>query len=375
MTSHDIVTRHLCVAVDVEKYSRLDTPQQEAAQADLLRVLDEAAALSGLDRTCWSRQAQGDQEFSVLPHSTPEAVVLGVFVRHLTAMLAAHNAWRPSRDRMRLRLAMDLGVARDAALGHSGPAPVAVARYLNARVFKRALAAMTATNLAVIVSDRLYQDVVQSREHGLDPKEYAHLHVIENGFRGYGWIYIPGQDPEEVRSLVQRLSQEQSRGTGLSGDHSQARLSSIRRFGGSHVNTPAEIAALAATAASAVVGAMATDTWQYVRNRCARVFGRHVPEREMELMAQLDEFERSLASVPAERENLLDDFRHRTAEELAAIAALSEDAADELRSLAYGTTHTLGRGDQHSSGPVVGTLNVRGDSNVSGRDTNIWRFR
>ena len=54
------------MAADVEKYSRLDTPSQEAFQADLVRVLEEAAVLSGLDRTAWERQPQGDQEFAVL---------------------------------------------------------------------------------------------------------------------------------------------------------------------------------------------------------------------------------------------------------------------------------------------------------------------
>src|SRR5689334_2514861 len=92
--AREIITRHLCMAADVEKYSRLDTPSQEAFQADLVRVLEEAAVLSGLDRTTWERQPQGDQEFAVLPLGTEEPVVLGGFVRNLAVRLGERNANR-----------------------------------------------------------------------------------------------------------------------------------------------------------------------------------------------------------------------------------------------------------------------------------------
>lgn len=54
----------MCVAADMERYGRLDTPEQDAAQAELVRLLVEAAARSGLDRGEWARQAQGDQELA-----------------------------------------------------------------------------------------------------------------------------------------------------------------------------------------------------------------------------------------------------------------------------------------------------------------------
>lgn len=107
----------MCLAADVAQYSRLDTPSQSAVQAELVRVLDEAAASAGLDRTAWARQPQGDQEFAVLPDGTPEALVLGPFVRHLAAGIAGLNSCRGAATRMRLRLAVDVGVVADAALG------------------------------------------------------------------------------------------------------------------------------------------------------------------------------------------------------------------------------------------------------------------
>jgi len=202
--SQEIITRHLCMAADVEKYSRLDTPSQEVFQADLVRLLGEAAVLSGLDRTTWQRQPQGDQEFAVLPLGTQEPLVVGSFVRNLAIQLGERNANVAEGGRMRLRLAIDFGVARTAALGYSGPAPISVARYLNASQLKQALQALDSTDLALIVSDRVYQDVVRLRGEGqgLDPSRYVKVHVQEKEFSGYGWIHVPEHGPEELEPLV-----------------------------------------------------------------------------------------------------------------------------------------------------------------------------
>ncbi|MGA5358393.1 hypothetical protein [Streptomyces purpurascens] len=193
--------RRLCLAADVEQYSRLDTRTQSAVQADLVRMLDEAAALTGLDRAAWTRQPQGDLEFAVLPEATPEDAVLGPFIHHLAVRLGDRNA-RPATQRVRLRLAVDTGVVADAALGHAGPAPVAVARYVNAPQLRAVLAILTAADLAVIVSDRLYQDVVRSGRPDLDPAQYVRAHVRVKEFGGYGWIRVPGHARDDVRTAV-----------------------------------------------------------------------------------------------------------------------------------------------------------------------------
>lgn len=198
--------RRLCLAADMEQYSRLDTRTQAAFQSELVRMLDEAAALTGLDRAAWTCQPQGDLEFAVLPEATPEGALLGPFVHHLAVRLRDRNA-RPAAPRVRLRLAVDTGVVAEAALGHAGPAPVAVARYVNAPQLRAVLATLTAADLAVIVSDRLYQDVVRSGRPDLDPAQYVRAHVRVKEFAGYGWIRVPGHAPDELRSAVADASE------------------------------------------------------------------------------------------------------------------------------------------------------------------------
>ncbi|MFI9462949.1 hypothetical protein [Streptomyces xiamenensis] len=199
----------------MEHYSRLDTRAQWVVQRELVRMMDEAAELTGLDRAAWRIQPQGDLELAVLPEATPEEAVLGPLVQNLALCLTDANT-RPATPRIRLRMAVDTGVVADAALGHAGPAPVAVARYVNAPQLKAALATLAVADLAVIVSDRLYQDVVRSRRWDLDPAQYVRAHVQVKEFGGYGWIHVPGQTPDVVRSAVaeppQDLSQTDSPG-------------------------------------------------------------------------------------------------------------------------------------------------------------------
>ncbi|MFI6584163.1 hypothetical protein [Embleya sp. NPDC050493] len=202
MTSNLSISRLLCLATDVEQYSRLDTPQQECAQADLLDILDRAAARSGIDRSRWVRQAQGDQEFAVLPPDTHESVIVGDFVRHLAGCLAERNANVPTRDRLRLRMAVHVGVARPAALGHAGQTPIAVARLLDAPVLKRVLAQTRTTDLVVIVSDSVFQDVVRLRENGLDPEQYTRITVRAKEFDSHGWVHVPEHRPAELRGFA-----------------------------------------------------------------------------------------------------------------------------------------------------------------------------
>ncbi|MFJ9894564.1 hypothetical protein ACIQPR_14720 [Streptomyces sp. NPDC091280] len=201
--------RRLCLAVDVEQYSRLDTRTQSSVQSELVRMLDEATASTGLDRAAWTRQPQGDQEFAVLPEATPEDAVLGPFVHHLAGRLVDRNS-HPGVPRVRLRLAVDTGVATEAALGHAGPAPIAVARYVDAPQLKAVLGTLTTADLAVIVSDRLYQDVVRSGLPHLDPAQYVRAHVRVKEFGGYGWIRVPGHPPDEVRRAVAEASAPKS---------------------------------------------------------------------------------------------------------------------------------------------------------------------
>lgn len=134
------------------------------------------------------------------------------------------------------------------------------------------------------------------------------------------------------------------------------------------MTTPAEIAALAG---SAVVGAMATDTWTYVRSRCAALFDRHAPERSEDLLVRLDAYQRAVAAAGPDRSHAVTgDFEQLTVAALAAIAARSADAADAVQALAE-EARTAPAGAVSHSNLTYRNIKPRGDFIWSGRDTNF----
>src|SRR4051794_1006988 len=60
----------LILAIDVERYSRLDAQLQLDTQTKLRGVLDACVIGMGLDPDDWHRQVSGDGELMVLPADT-----------------------------------------------------------------------------------------------------------------------------------------------------------------------------------------------------------------------------------------------------------------------------------------------------------------
>ena len=184
--------RALCVACDAEGYSKLPTTRQEALQADLSSVLDRSAAKAGLNRDGWSLQPQGDGELAVVPSSEGDLIVVDSFVRELDACLMALNEPRLPEARLRLRVAMHFGVATHARKGFAGPAPVLVSRLLASKALHEALADATEANLALALSDDLYDDVVRGHLTSLRETDFVAVHIHEEKFEGPAWIRVPG---------------------------------------------------------------------------------------------------------------------------------------------------------------------------------------
>lgn len=118
-----------------------------------LAALVEAALTDlGIERTQTDHQGTGDGEIVFLPTTTDVQSalpsLLGSFVRHL----ALDNATHP--DRLRLRLAFDVGPAGLAAIGFSGETVVRLSRLLDSEPLRAAIATGD-EDLAVMVPDHL----------------------------------------------------------------------------------------------------------------------------------------------------------------------------------------------------------------------------
>ncbi|MGM1063903.1 hypothetical protein [Saccharothrix sp. Mg75] len=179
---HGLVYR-LVVAVDVEGYSKLDALDQSLVQARLSDVLDVAARNAGLDRDLWYRQVRGDGELAVLPADADAAWVVARFTEQLARALADLRA---AGTPLRMRLAMHCGPLTAGAFGLVGDAPIVTCRLLDAKVVREELAGSD-DDLVLVISDRLFADVVRTRFHDLDPSRFrpTRFRVKSTWYAGY----------------------------------------------------------------------------------------------------------------------------------------------------------------------------------------------
>lgn len=179
----------LVLAFDVEKYSRLDAQRQLMTQTDLRAVMDACAADIGVDPGRWHRQVSGDGELVVLPSDTKIAPAVGSFAQSFDQALARLNLGRPPERRLRVRLAMHHGTMIQGPLGPAGDAPVVVCRLLDAAPFREFLSLQRHRDLALIVSDSLYRDIICTGFCQLNRADFEPMRVVIKGKTYCGYIH------------------------------------------------------------------------------------------------------------------------------------------------------------------------------------------
>lgn len=188
----DRLVYRLLLAVDVVSYSRLDAHQQLRTQTALRSLLDACAASTGLEPSRWHRQVRGDGELVVLPPEIDITRVIGDFTREFEWALAELNTGRAPERRLRVRLAMHHGTLIPGPLGPAGDAPVVLCRLLDATPLREFLAVQPHRDLALIVSNSLYQDVVRTGFCPLDPADFTQIRVVIKEVPYCGYIYHSG---------------------------------------------------------------------------------------------------------------------------------------------------------------------------------------
>lgn len=186
MNGNGLVYR-LLLAVDIQAYSKRSTREQLLAQRLLTLALDRAAAGVGLDRDRWDKQVGGDGELATLPEDVDPAPVAGDFVIGLASGLRELNSDRDGGPPLRIRLALHHGTMTAGPFGPAGDAPIVVQRLLDSAPLRRLLVDDPARDVAYMVSESLYGDVVRTGFCALPPTAFQAVKVTAKGktFRGH----------------------------------------------------------------------------------------------------------------------------------------------------------------------------------------------
>lgn len=188
--------RRIIVAADMESYSKRNNVLQHRAQIAFRQIMADAAAEVGLDRVNWLIQQGGDGELAVLPAGTSERSVAGKLAPAADRLLREHNQDLRPEARVRLRLGVHQGLVHlDGANGFPSDAVVHACRLVDSPELKQALRRFPGADVALIVSDPLYREVIE-HYRDLRPEQFEEVRaeIPDKGFSAAAWIYVPGEN-------------------------------------------------------------------------------------------------------------------------------------------------------------------------------------
>jgi hypothetical protein len=183
----------LCIAADIERYSRFRGPEALVAQDRFLGVMRAARAHAGIDESEVVTDGEGDSQFAVLPPDIDESEVVPALFEGFKKALQDTNYGLDCHSRLRLRLAFDRGLLVRSSNGWVGTSTIAVHRLLDSAPLREALKADLDTDYAVITSRTLYDDVISHGYGGLTPAEFTGVEIDlpQKGFSSQAWLFTP----------------------------------------------------------------------------------------------------------------------------------------------------------------------------------------
>jgi hypothetical protein len=195
---------HPMMSIDIENYSGRNEVEQHEAQESLRLLLETPAREAGLNLATCVIQWSGDGALVVLPAGAPIGEVAEPFIQELGVLLGSHNRrplpppWTP----IRLRMSMHEGPVRtDGATVIPGVHAVRVDRLVKAEALRVALACCQGADLAVIVSERIFNDYLADGYRSLSPAKFRQVRVAVKANRYLAYVYVPDCDLFKVHDL------------------------------------------------------------------------------------------------------------------------------------------------------------------------------
>jgi len=182
------------VALDLEGSTKHTNPVKGELRRTLYDLLNQALSGAGIgDKDLERPTDRGDGVLILIrPHDdVPKTVVLGKLIPMLTALLTDHNASVTSPElRLRLRAVVHAGEIHQDGRGFYGDDLDAAFRMLDSPALKKALKDAAVSPLALVVSDEIFNGIIQ---HGyFNEGPYQPLVRVRVGNRQRrGWIHIP----------------------------------------------------------------------------------------------------------------------------------------------------------------------------------------
>jgi signal transduction histidine kinase len=190
------------LALDIQGFGRLDrsNPSRVRMRAGLHRILKNAVAAAGIHAEHAEQSEYGDGVLVLLDPQVSKARLLHPFLPRLAGGLARYNRAAPDAERLRLRVVVHAGELLRDGQGMTGEDLVFAFRLLDSDLVRTRLRE-TGDDLALIVSDVIYQGIIKHGYGGIDPAGFQPSWVTAKETSARAWLYLPGTDRHEVASI------------------------------------------------------------------------------------------------------------------------------------------------------------------------------
>jgi len=183
-------------AVDIAEFTRPDRDDDVRMfmREELYRILERAFDGSGIPWTACFREDRGDGALVVIPPGIAAKGIIDPLPERLRSLIRRHNHVSSAAAHIQLRVAAHLGPVDHDGHGFVGTDVDFLFRLLDARPLKRTLAS-TRADLALIVSDYVYRNIVSRHPSLVSPAAFWLVRFKVKSTRARAWTYIPSAPP------------------------------------------------------------------------------------------------------------------------------------------------------------------------------------
>ena len=164
---------------------------------ELYRILEQAFDGSGTPWTACFREDRGDGVLVVVPPSIAAKGIIDPLPELLRRLIRRHNHVSCAAAHIQLRVVAHLGPVDHDGHGFVGTDVDFLFRLLDARPLKDALAS-TGADLALIVSDYVYRNIVSRHPSLVSPAAFSPVRFQVKYTRARAWIYVPSALPSST---------------------------------------------------------------------------------------------------------------------------------------------------------------------------------
>jgi O-acetyl-ADP-ribose deacetylase (regulator of RNase III) len=175
--------------IDVVGYGARPALSQETVQRRLPLLLERVLRECGASLDTVDHQWTGDGANVFFSDDIDLTTALPELIRSLTRYLAEQD--RSGGDRIRLRMAVGVGIVGRSPVGFAGSVIVDMNRLVDSEPLRAAVDEHPGADLLLLLSDHVYSYIVRPGYAGLPSTEFRRVDVAMKEFNEPAWLWIP----------------------------------------------------------------------------------------------------------------------------------------------------------------------------------------